>query len=84
MADKITIPAQGTGDTTPDVATENVGAKHYQLMKLASGTPGSAVTIEAGSGTSATALRTVLATDTPLPASMVTADPGVPDANFIN
>lgn len=68
MADKITIPTQGTGDTTPDVATENVGAKHYQLMKLASGAPGSAVTIEGGSGTSAAALRVVQASDSPLPA----------------
>jgi hypothetical protein len=68
MADKITIPAQGTGDATPDVATESIGAKHYQLMKLVSGVAGSAVTVEAGSGTSAAALRVVHASDSPLPA----------------
>lgn len=42
MADDITIPAQGTGTTTPVVATDDVGGKHYQRFKLANGEDGSA------------------------------------------
>src|SRR5262245_18021786 len=43
MADNVTIPATGTGSTTPLVATDEVGVNggtvsHVQWMKLADGT----------------------------------------------
>lgn len=38
MANNVTIPAQGTGDTTPVVATEDITSVHYQLVKLVDGT----------------------------------------------
>ena len=36
----VTIPAQGTGDTTPKVSTDLVSGEHYQHVKLADGTVG--------------------------------------------
>lgn len=37
MADNVTIPASGTGDATPVVATDDVAGVHYQYVKLADG-----------------------------------------------
>src|ERR1051326_7633473 len=37
----ITIPATGSGDTAPVVATEVISAQHYQLVKLIDGNVGS-------------------------------------------
>lgn len=36
----ITIPATGSGDATPEVATDQVGSAHYQYVKIADGTVG--------------------------------------------
>lgn len=41
MANDITIPAVGTGTSTPVVATEDIASSHYQLVKLAAGTAAS-------------------------------------------
>jgi hypothetical protein len=41
MANNVKIPATGSGDATPSVATEQVGGNHYQLIEVAPcGTPG--------------------------------------------
>ncbi|MGB8644038.1 MAG: hypothetical protein WCF84_02285 [Anaerolineae bacterium] len=45
MADNITIPATGSGDNTPVVATDQVGTVHYQRVKLVDGTPDSSANI---------------------------------------
>lgn len=37
MADNVTIPAQGTGTSTPVIATDDIGGVHYQLIKLGYG-----------------------------------------------
>lgn len=42
MADNVTIPAQGTGSTTPVIATDDVSSVHYQRVKLTGGADGSA------------------------------------------
>lgn len=48
MADNVTIPAQGTGSTTPLIATDDAGAGgHVQIMKLAIDTDGSRTLIPA-------------------------------------
>lgn len=44
MADHVTLPATGSGDATPKVATDQVNAdEHYQRMKLSNGEADSAV-----------------------------------------
>ena len=45
MADNVTIPAQGVGDSTPDVATDDVSGVHYQKVKLVDGTADSSTVI---------------------------------------
>jgi hypothetical protein len=37
MADNVTLPASGTGDVNPKVATEQIGGAHLQRIKLAIG-----------------------------------------------
>lgn len=49
MADNVTIPTQGTGDSTPVVATDDVSGAHYQKVKLVDGTADSSTAIP-GSG----------------------------------
>lgn len=34
MADNVTIPATGSGDATPLVATDQIGSAHHQLVKV--------------------------------------------------
>lgn len=46
MADNVTIPAVGTGTTTPSIATDDVGGQHFQKVKLAAGQADSATMIE--------------------------------------
>ncbi len=41
----VTIPASGTGDATPVVATDEVGGVHFQQMKLVDATAGSTTPI---------------------------------------
>lgn len=41
MANNVTIPAQGVGDSTPIVATEQIATAHYQKIKLFDATPAS-------------------------------------------
>lgn len=41
MPNNVTIPATGTGDALPAVATELIGGAHYQLFKLIDGNVGS-------------------------------------------
>lgn len=44
MADNVTLPAAGTGDTNPVVATDQIGGTvHYQRMKMSDGTADSVV-----------------------------------------
>ena len=46
MADNVTIPASGTGDATPKVATDQLATgEHVQIVKLADGTADSAARI---------------------------------------
>jgi hypothetical protein len=45
LADTVTIPAQGTGTSTPVIATDDVAGVHYQYVKLADGTADSAAKI---------------------------------------
>jgi hypothetical protein len=66
----ITIPTTGIGDTTPAVATENIGGVHYQLLKLYTGTTGTATVWDGGvsvsavtPGTTTNALGKMLGTD---------------------
>lgn len=40
MADNVTIPAQGTGDTTPVIAADEVSGAKWQRMKVAVGADG--------------------------------------------
>lgn len=42
MADNVTIPATGSGDATPIVATDKIGGVDYQRVKLTWGTDGTA------------------------------------------
>lgn len=41
MADNVTIPLTGTGDSTASVAAEDIGGVHYQRVKLISAAAGS-------------------------------------------
>lgn len=45
MADNVTIPASGTGDATPVVATDQVGSAHFQKIKIADGAADSSAMI---------------------------------------
>lgn len=50
MADGVRIPATGTGDATPTIATDDTGASgQVQIVKLATATNGSATMIEPAS-----------------------------------
>jgi hypothetical protein len=40
MADNVVIPADGTGTTTPSIATDDVGGVHFQKVKLDGGGDG--------------------------------------------
>lgn len=73
MADNITIPATGSGDATPIVATDQIGTTHYQKVKLVDGTAESATAIAAGGGVEAGALRVTLASDS---TGLVSVDDG--------
>lgn len=45
MPDNVTIPAIGTGDTLPVIATDQVATVHYQRVKLTDGTADSTAAI---------------------------------------
>lgn len=71
MADNIIIPTQGTGDSTPTVATDDVGGAHYQRVKPDFGGDGAAQAVTTDAGVSdAGTQRVVLASD-----QAVAADP---------
>ena len=40
MADDVTIPASGTGSATPVIATDDVGGRHFQRIKIDVGAEG--------------------------------------------
>ncbi len=63
MADDITLPAQGTGTSTPIVATDEVGSAHYQRMKLDAGGAGVSVPVVAGQQAMAASVPVVIASD---------------------
>lgn len=72
MADLITLPPQGTGTTTPVVATDEVnvggslGVAHVQFLKLVDGTLNGTDPIASGGGAETNALRVTLADGGPL------------------
>lgn len=45
IADNVTLPATGTGSTTPVIATDDVAGAQHQIVKLADGTADSATRI---------------------------------------
>ncbi len=45
MSDNIIIPASGTGDATPTVATDEIGGAHHQLVKMEFGVANSATQV---------------------------------------
>jgi len=45
MASDLTAPFIGTGTTTPVIRTDEVGGKHYQVIKLAHGAAGAATMV---------------------------------------
>ena len=47
MADNVTIPATGTGDAVPVVATDQIGTAHHQLVKIEFGVLDSATMVSA-------------------------------------
>ena len=47
MADNVTIPATGTGDAVPVVATDQIGSAHHQLVKIEFGVLDSATMVSA-------------------------------------
>ena len=63
MADNVTIPATGSGDATPIIATDDVTSIHYQRVKLVDGVLGNTTAIAAGGGVESGALRVTLASD---------------------
>jgi len=70
MADNVTIPAQGTGTTTPIVRTDDVGGVQYQVVKLDAGGDGVSVAIVAGQQAMAASLPVVVASNqTAIPVS---------------
>lgn len=86
----ITIPATGSGDTTPIVATDVVSLANYQKIKLDGGGAGASTPIVAGQQTEANSLPVVIASNqTAVPSSVAdgadvalgaTTDAGVKDA----
>jgi hypothetical protein len=72
MADNVTIPASGTGDATPVVATDDVAGAHYQRVKLDLG----------DDGLSDPAIGTVPVSGTVTVAEPVTVDGAVEVSNF--
>ena len=68
MADNVTIPTTGSGDATPDVATDDVGGVHYHKMKLYDSTADSSTGLSTGDGlkvvTSSTVIDLTLSLDT--------------------
>jgi len=71
MVDNVTIPAQGTGTSTPSVATDDVSGQHYQRMKISNGEADSATHLgvyaedEAHAGGDTGILSLALRADTP-------------------
>lgn len=63
MADNVVIPATGSGDATPTVATDDVGGAHYQKIKVDGGGDGLSVPIVAGQQTMAASLPVVIASN---------------------
>lgn len=63
MADNVTIPASGTGTSTPVIATDDVSSVHYQRVKLDGGGDGASTPILAGGGVEASAIRVTIASD---------------------
>lgn len=80
MVDNVTIPAAGTGTTTPSVATDDVAGQHYQRVKISDGVADSGVHLlipaedaaSAGGDTGLTAMG--IRTDTPVAGGLVSAD----------
>ncbi len=64
MADNVTVPLTGSGDTTAAVATDDVGGVHYQKIKIALGADGAIDTlVDSGQQTGANSIPVVLASD---------------------
>lgn len=64
MADNVTIPATGTGTTTPVVATDDISGVHYQKIKIALGADGAVDTLlDSGQQLAANSVPVVLASD---------------------
>lgn len=49
-ADDVTLPAQGTGTTTPVIATDEVSSRHFQKIKLVYGADGAATDTTTSAG----------------------------------
>ncbi len=60
MVDNITIPTTGSGDATPDVATDDVSGVHYQKMKLFDSTADSSTGLSTGDGLKVVTASTVI------------------------
>jgi hypothetical protein len=60
MADNITIPTTGSGDATPDVATDDVGGVHYQKVKLYDSTADSSTGLSTSNGMKVVTASTVI------------------------
>lgn len=60
MVDNITIPTTGSGDATPDVATDDVSGVHYQKVKLYDSTVDSSTGLSTGDGLKVVTASTVI------------------------
>lgn len=63
MADNVTIPTQGTGDTTPVIATDDVSSVHFQKVKVDLGADGASSALVRGQLAKASCLPVTLASD---------------------
>ncbi len=63
MADNVIIPATGSGDATPSIATDDVSSVHYQKIKVDGGGDGVSVPIVAGQQAMAASLPVVIASN---------------------
>lgn len=76
MADNVTIPAQGTGTSTPVIATDDVSSVHFQKIKINLGGDGvDSGSMASGAGNvGSTVPRVTLAADDPAVASLGVID----------
>jgi hypothetical protein len=85
MADNVTIPAQGTGTTTPVIAADDVSSVFFQKIKIDAGGDGVSVPIIAGQQAMAASVPVVIASNqTSVPVALAAGTNNVGDVDILS